>query len=311
MRRLGLLAALTAVLVLPATAAARTADPVCQGSPDGSYQWQAAISKNFGPWWDRDGVHNAQGGAGGAASRALGGQFTGFGMDNGHYGWFVVYAPGPLDEAAARAAIRAEMAVELTPDAVSFMDAKLRLVAGKYSAADLDAVLAQIPAIVAATGWNLGYGTGCTPSGDWGLSVTRYGVKQTPEIVAQTEARFAQFGDKVHLSYSESVLAPAVGTVPAGPPATPSPTPPSAPEAESALRVGDYVKRPITSRCIRGGRLTVKATGGAKVRLRAGKRHASGKTARLALRQRKTRVTVTVTLPDGRTASQTLTFRRC
>jgi hypothetical protein len=58
--------------------------------------------------------------------------------------------------------------------------------------------------------------------------------------------------------------------------------------------------------------LTVKTKAGAKsVRLSAGKRHASGKTARLRLKQRLTRVTFTVTLKDGRTTSQRLTFRRC
>jgi hypothetical protein len=194
--------------------------------------------------------------------------------------------------------------VELTPDAVAFMDSKLRLVATKYSAAELQAVQAQVPAIAAETGWNLGASIGCTPTGDWGLEVTRYAVKETPEVVAETEAKFAQFGDKVHLSYCDCV--PQAGAAPAELPAA------TAPPKPVAIRVGDYVTRPTTSRCIRGGTLTVKAKAGSKsVRLRAGKRHASGKRARLALKQRSTRVTVTVTLKDGRKASQTLTFRRC
>jgi hypothetical protein len=310
MRRLGLLAALTACLVLPATASAQDGDPPCGHSPDGSYQWQAAFSRNFGPWTDNAGVHNPRGGAGGAAERALGAQFSAFGMDNAHYGWFVVYSAGPLDEAAARAAIHAEMGAELTPDAITFMDSKLRLVPAKYSAAELEAVQAQIPAVVAGTGWNVGTMIGCTPSGDWGLSVTRYAVKQTPEVVAETEAKFAPFGDKISLSYCDCVVGPAEAAVPR---LSPQPAPGStlAPQV-AAIRVSDYVTRPTTSRCIKGRTLTVKAKGDAKsVRLSGGKRHASGKTARLALKQRSTRVTVTVTLEDGRTVSQTLMFRRC
>jgi hypothetical protein len=186
------------------------------------------------------------------------------------------------------------------------MDAKLRLIAGAYSEADLLPVQAQVPAIATETGWKLDAGIGCTPTGDWGLTVTRYGVASTPEVLAETEARFAPFGDRVHLRYCECVITPAALTLPAPQPA-PSPAPQPAP-----IRVGDYVKRPVTSRCIHGRTLSVSVKAGAKsVRLRAGKRHASGKRARLALKQRTTRVTVTVTLRDGRTASQTLTFRRC
>jgi hypothetical protein len=312
MRRSGLLAALTAVLVVlavPASASAEVADSPCKPSPDGSYQWQAAISRNFGPWWDRDGIHNPQGGAGGAAQRALGAQFTGFGFDNSHYGWLVVYAPGALDGAAARAAIRAEMAVELTPDAIAFMDSTLRMIETKYSAADLAAVQAQIPAIIAETGWNLGGGIGCTTTGEWGLEITRYAVKQTPEVVAETEAKFAQFGDKVTLRYCDCVITPIAGAVPAP---APAPGAQPAPKPTAAPRVSDYVTRPTTRRCIKGPTLTVKAKRDAKsVRLTAGKRHAAGKRPRLKLKQRATRVTITVTLKDGRTASQTMTFRRC
>jgi hypothetical protein len=74
------------------------------------------------------------------------------------------------------------------------------------------------------------------------------------------------------------------------------------------------VSRPGTGRCLRGA-LTVTAKRGVKsVRLTAGKRHAAataGKKARLTLKQRSTRVTVTVTLPDGRSASQKLLYKRC
>ena len=203
------------------------------------------------------------------------------------------------------------MATELSPDAVAFMDSKLRLVATKYSLADVEAVQSEIPAIAAETGWNLGYGIGCTVTGEWGLEVTRYAVQATPEVVAETEARFAQFGDKIALRYCDCVIATAALPAPAPAPATVVAPPPST-DRLAAPRVGAYVTRPTTGRCVRGGVLTVKTKAGAKsVRLSAGKRHASGKTARLRLKQRSTRVTFTVTLKDGRTTSQRLTFRRC
>ena len=65
-------------------------------------------------------MHNPQGGEVGAAKRALGAaQYSGVGYDNGFYGCLVIYAPGPLDETAARAAIRAEMTTELSRDALN------------------------------------------------------------------------------------------------------------------------------------------------------------------------------------------------
>jgi hypothetical protein len=242
MRRLVLAAALAAVLVLPGIASAQDPARVCQASPDGSYQWQALLAPYFGTYWDRNGVHNPQGGASGAAKRALGAaQYSGVGYDNGYHGWVVIYATGALDETAARVAIRAEMATELSPDAVAFMDSKLRLVATKYSVADLEAVQSQIPATAADTGWNLGYGIGCTQTGAWGLELTRYAVKETPEVVAETEARFAQFGDKITLRYCDCVIAPAVLTAPA--PATVVAPPPSTDRVVAPPRVGQYQGR--------------------------------------------------------------------
>ncbi|HEY6890182.1 MAG TPA: hypothetical protein VI300_20430, partial [Solirubrobacter sp.] len=225
------------------------------------------------------------------------------------------FAPGPLDAAAARAAIVRELAADFTPEQIASLQPQLNVIADKYSEAELNAAWEQIKLIVTGSGFDMTSMFGCFDAEAWRITVTRGLVPElTPEIKAETEALFAQFGDKVVIRYvphttaaipvGDPGLAPAPGTVVAGPPFV----------DRRALRMRDFVSRPGTGRCLRGA-LAVKAKRGVKsVRLTAGKRHATaaaGERARLALKQRSTRVTVTVTLQDGRSASQKLVYRRC
>ena len=68
---------------------------------------------------------------------------------------------------------------------------------------------------------------------------------------------------------------------------------------------------------MRGRAIGVRAKASNELRsvtLAAGKRQVTataGKRARLRLKSRTTKVTVTVTLSDGRTATKTVTYRRC
>jgi hypothetical protein len=84
-------------------------------------------------------------------------------------------------------------------------------------------------------------------------------------------------------------------------------------KAPAPVRLGDHVSLPRASRCVRGKTLGFKAKD-ATVTLVAGTRKATakrGKRATLRLTRRKTKVTVTVTLPSGRAATQAFTYRRC
>ena len=78
------------------------------------------------------------------------------------------------------------------------------------------------------------------------------------------------------------------------------------------LKVRDYVSLPRTSRCART--VAAKPRAGAdvrRVRLAVGKRVSAGKQPRLKLKSKRSKVTVTVTLRDGTTAIERLTYRRC
>jgi hypothetical protein len=312
-RRALIFAGLVAGLALPSTAAAQ-AEPICP-LVNGPYDYQGPLSLYAGTYWTGHEAHNPAGGVQGAARRALGAQYTGFWFDTARQGLSIAFVPGPLDAAAARAAIVRELAADFTPDQIAFVEPKLNLLQDKFSEAELNAAWEQIKPIVAGSGLDMTSAFGCFDAEAWRITVTRGLVPEvTPEIQAETEALFAQFGDKVVIRYVPHTTvatplaapspAPAPGTVVARPPFIDRP----------AVRVRDFVSRPATGRCLRGA-LAVTAKRGVKsVRLTAGKRHTTataGKQARLALKQRSTRVTVTVTLPDGRSASQRLVYKRC
>jgi hypothetical protein len=312
-RRALIFAGLIAGFAVPSTAAAQ-AEPICPLAA-GPYEYQAGLSLYAGTYWTSDGAHNPNGGVQGAARRALGAQYTGFWFDTARQGLSVAFAPGPLDAAAARAAIVRELAADFTPDQIAFVEPKLNVLQDAYSEAELNAAWEQVKPIVAGSGLDMTSAFGCFDSGTWRITVTRGLVPAvTPEIEAETEALFAPFGDKVVIRYAPftTVATPVADSAPAPPPGIVVARPPFI--DRPALRLRDFVSRPATGHCLRGA-LTVRAKRGVKsVRLTAGKRHATataGKKARLALRQRSTRVTITVTLPDGRSASQKLVYKRC
>jgi hypothetical protein len=83
------------------------------------------------------------------------------------------------------------------------------------------------------------------------------------------------------------------------------------------VQIARYATVPRATRCVRGRAVGVRAANDTAlrwVRLSAGKRGVTarrGKRAQLALKRRSTRVTLTVRLRDGRTGTQSFTYRRC
>ena len=119
----------------------------------------------------------------------------------------------------------------------------------------------------------------------------------------------APFGDKVYVRYGDPVIVPTIGEV--------KPEDLARQNAVRAPRVGAYATLPKAGKCVPGRTIGVRAKATEELRsvmLAAGKRRvtaASGKRARLRLTSRATKVQVTVTLSDGRTATKTVTYRRC
>lgn len=134
--------------------------------------------------------------------------------------------------------------------------------------------------------------------------------QDTPDVRAQVEPLVAPYGDKVRLRFGVPRPEPAKTLEGSYVPPLAAPAP-----AKPAPRLRDHVSLPATARCVRGGTLTIKP--GQDVRrlcLAAGSRKVvagNGKAAKLKLKARRTKVAVTVTLEDGRTAAQTFTYRRC
>ncbi|MDA0164158.1 hypothetical protein OM076_28045 [Solirubrobacter ginsenosidimutans] len=311
MRRALIFAGLVAGLIAPSTAAAQ-AQPICPLA-DGPYEYQAGLSLYAGTWWTGQEAHNPAGGVTGAAKRALGAQYTGFWFDTARQGLSVAFAPGPLDATTARAAIVRELAADFTPDQIAFVEPKLNLLQDEFSEAELNAAWQQVGATIVASGLDMTSSVGCFGSGAWRVIVTRGLVPEaTPEIRAETEALFASLGDKVFIEYQPGTTVVTALAAPA--PTTPAPVAQSPFVNLPAVRVRDFVSRPATGRCLRGALTVTAKRGVTSVRVTAGKRHATataGRKARLALKQRSTHVTVTVTLPDGRSASQKLIYKRC
>jgi hypothetical protein len=111
--------------------------------------------------------------------------------------------PGPTQPRAADAApaaILTELADEFTPDQVAWLDSKLNVLQDTYSEAELDAVSQQILPLTQPKGGNVSNGIGCFQAGSWRVDVTRFGVERTPDVIAETEALLAPFGDKVTLN---------------------------------------------------------------------------------------------------------------
>ena len=294
MKRLTGVLFVAACMAFPASARAET--PVCDLS-GASQQWQSS----FGP---------SMGAALTAAHDVLGPQHVMAFAEHAREGWGVAFSPGALDETAARAAIQARLAQVLSPEHADALGAKLRLVPTPYSLAELAPVSAALDAATRAHDLFVLVSLNCHLS-DAVRVVVSFNVAETPELRAAAEPLLAPYGDLVRLEFGGRwMVTPSIGTPPP-PPAPPVTTP--KPEAVKPARVRDHATVP--SRCVRTRTLRVKP--GAQVerlRLAAGKRTTSarnGRVAKLKLTARRTRVKVSVTLADGRTAEQTFTIRRC
>jgi hypothetical protein len=245
-----------------------------------------------------------------AARSVLGNQFVMLWVDTPRQGWSVAFSPGPHDAASARAAIDSFLATRVSAADKDYLMGALTLLPTPYSKAELDAVVnALLPAVMDQTGILSGAEVSCVGT-DVHVTVTVI-PQETPEVRAQVDALVAPYGDKVRLRFG--VPRPQAGTLLIG--TAPELPPGGSAPAKPTPRLRDHVALPATARCVRGGTLTVKPGKDVrKLRLAAGTRKVvagNGKAAKLKLKARRTKVAVTVTLKDGRTATQTLTYRRC
>ena len=298
MRALVAVAVVGAVAVLPSPAAAQSG-PLCPLDGGGSYAYQAALLPLIGGG-------SAPGGAGVAAARAaLGAQYGGAFYDTPRQGWSVALAPGALDLTAARAAVVQALGAHFAPADAAFIEQQLNVLPTPYSEADLQAVQAQITPLVGPLISSVGIG--CHETDGFRVRVGVTG--STPDVVAHVSGLMAPFGDKVYVRYGDPVAVPVPGVV--------DPEDLARQNAVRAPRVGAYATLPKAGKCVRGRAIGVRAKATEELRsvtLAAGKRRvtaASGKRARLRLTSRATKVQVTVTLSDGRTAAKTVTYRRC
>ena len=250
-------------------------------------------------------------GAARLAREALGPQFSGVWLSNAVQGWVVGLAPGPLDSAAARASIVERIAAHYTPSETAYLSERLHVDPQLYSEDELratqDALSAVLRAEPNAPYW--GMGIGCSLSDARRVEVT-VNSPATPEQFARVVALGEAHGDRVRVELSPHGP-PTPGVLPGRPPA-----PPAEPVA-----VARHVTVPILRRCVRGRAVRIAARSGQpsvqtltlavgrSSRTIAGRRLA--KPLVVALRGRRTKVTVTVRLSDGRVGTRTVTYTRC
>ena len=297
MRALSGFLALSALAAFPA--AARADAPVCDPTP-ASAAWQIPLGTSVGAAYN-------------AAYHGLGDQFVMSFMEHSTQRWGVAYSAGTLDDAGARATIRERLAATEAPARVEALMAALKLVPTRYSRAELEPIRDALWAAVNREGRLALISLDCHAS-DAVRVLVSFNVPDTPELRAQVEPLLAPYGDKVRLEFGGNWSM--TGSTPAPPPAPPAaPAPAPSPSPKPALRVREHVRLPTTARCVRGGTLTIKPGKSVqRLRLAAGSRTATarnGKAAKLKLTARRTKVTVTATLADGGTATQTFTYRRC
>jgi hypothetical protein len=248
-------------------------------------------------------------GAGNLAREALGAQFAGFWLSNALQGWVVGVAPGPLDPAAARAAVMQRVSARYTADEAAYLSERLHVDPHPYSDADLRATQGAVDATLGAEAPGTYWATAiaCTLSDARRVEVSVF-HPTTAEQFDRINALLGRFGDQVRAVRASSG----------------APTPAAPPGATSGVRPVSFVRhvrmtpggRCLRTRAVRitarAGSpavrsLTVRAAG--RPRTYAGRRLA--KPIVVALRARRTKVTVTVRLADRRAASRTVTYTRC
>lgn len=310
-----IVAALTAVVLsalgAPALAEAQS---LCRSAAEGPREYQTTLSPLVSGFVLAPGGHGEPAppapastgvGAGNLARDTLGVQFSGFWLSNAVQGWVVGLAPGPLDPAAARAAVLERVAAHYTAAETAHLSERLHVDPQPYGDADLhateQAVAATLGTEARATYW--GTGIGCTLSDHHRVEVSVY-PPSTDEQFQRVVAILEPFGDRVRVARSGgSAIAP-----PAGTPAR-------------AVVLGRHVRMPTALRCVRGRQVTIAARrsqpavrsltvrAGGRVKTIAGGRLA--KPLAVSLRGRRTRVVVSVRLADGRAGTRAVTYRRC
>lgn len=285
---------ITGTLLATVPSVARAAEtPMCVYSGSGGER----LSERLNPFLnsDSDGKTTRGGEAGAAIEAVFGTQYVKLWVDIPRAGWSVAFSPGPHDGTTARAAISEHLRTLVSAADHDFLMGTLTLLPTPYSAAELNAVMDELfPLMTDEASIVSGLGQDCDFSDGVRVQVG-VTLPDTPESRARSAALLAAYGDKVRVRFG-----------------VPKPTG----EAHAlAPRVRSFVSLPKTSRCVRGSTLTAKPRAGvARLRLSAGARTVvarGGKPARLKLKARRTKVTVTVTLKGGSRAVQTFTYRRC
>jgi len=314
----------TALGALGVPALADAAEPLCRPPANGPFEYQATLDplvsgfvlappapgRPAPPPPASTGV-----GAANLAREVLGAQFAGVWLSGAVPGWVVGLAPGPLDPAAARAAILDRISAHYTPAETTHLAERLHLDPQPYGDADLratrDAVEARLRGEASGTPW--GAGVGCALSDARRVEVTLY-QPTPPDQFQRVVALLAPFGDKVRVELSDRaapmpIPMPLPGiNLPLG-----APPPP--------VTLGEHVRMPIVRRCVRGREIGIAARptqpavralavrAGGRTRTIAGRWLA--KPLRVPLRGRRTTVVVTVHLADGRAGTKTVTYSRC
>ena len=249
-------------------------------------------------------------GAGNLAREALGAQFAGFWLSNALQGWVVGLAPGPLDPAAARAAVTQRVSARYTADEAAYLSERLHIDPHPYSDADLSATQASVNATLGAEapGTYWASAIACTLSDARRVEVSVF-HPTTAEQYKRITALLARFGDQVRAVRATS-----------GAP-TPSAGSPGASTGARRVAFARHVRMTPAARCLRGRAVRIAARGGSpavrSLTVRAVGRSRTYLARRLAkpivvaLRARRTKLTVTVRLADRRSASRTVTYTRC
>lgn len=311
--------ALLTALALAALAAPALADAqsLCRAAANGPTEYQARLGPLVSGFVIETGGHgdappppaSTGVGAGNLAREALGAQFGGFWLSNALQGWVVALAPGPLDPAAARAAVTERINARYTAAEAAHLSERLHIDPTPYSDAELratqEAVSATLGAEASGTYW--GAGIACTLSDARRVEVSVF-APTTAEGFDRITSLLARFGDQVRVVRASS------GT----------PAPAGSPGATARVRrvsFARHVRMTPAGRCLRSRTVRISARAGSpavrsltvraagRARTYAGRRLA--KAIVVALRGRRTKVTVTVRLADRRSAARSVTYTRC
>lgn len=311
------IAAVLTAMALGALTAPALADAqsLCRSAPNGPTEYQARLAPmvsgfvlDFSHGDPPPPPASTGVGAGNLAREALGAQFAGFWLSNALQGWVVGVAPGPLDPAAARAAVMSRVSARYTAAEAAYLSERLHVDPQPYSDADLRATQEAVSATLAAEapGTYWAAGIACTLSDARRVEVSVF-QPTTAEQFERITALLQRFGDQVRAVRATS----GAPTTLAGPPSS------------GARRVAfaRHVRMTPAGRCLRGRAVRIASRGGspavrsltvraaARLRTYAGRRLA--KPIVVALRARRTKVTVTVRLADRRSAVRTVMYTRC